>query len=518
MSFRAPDFMPAVSVSLTKAGARFHLPFRFITMLLRGFIRPKASWPFGPFRTRTAHVLHAAQAQLGPSAAPSAPDAGQADSSEAASFYSGRFTFAGEAVLSTPDELFRHKAASEAWRKERDSLAWLRHFSVKPRRLHVYYLARLMDGWMASSASSWNMQAETERLNNLAAVLPGLSGCAGEREKAVFRQALTLQCARVEHLKPHDPQAAVQQSLSFLHLARNSGGFAQLKEKAWAQLSSSLTQIVMADGGDAWQSPERAIALADALHDVLGENAGAPVDVLAAQDRLLAYIAMLNFGQGQWSADIAGEVPPELEGRLVGVHAISHAAQAGRTRLQQGDTCLLAHWGREFNLAFFEIALRGKPLFLIHGGEGAPAGAAKPAQYEGGLAQGEMLSMAWHGEGFGHERRIYLSADGKDIRFEDGRTGGKGPQSVWIDLPPRCKVLRSQDKAGANIYMPDGSGWQLRVRSAGISCTEAGRSLKITAFDGAGPCMQWALKKHPSARPRGGKSQKPAAQDSELPF
>lgn len=491
-------------------------------MLLRGLIRPRAYWPFGLFRPPPAHVLHAAQ---GSAAGLAKPEGACADPAEAHAYYCGRFTFAGEAVSASPENLFSLTQASAEWRDERDGLSWLRHFSASPRRLHTFYLARLLDGWMAASSSSRDMRIETSRLNYLAEALAGPAAQAGEREKAVFRRSLDMQCARVMQLRAREPREAFLQSVSLIGLARGNEAFRHLQDEAFAQLAACLPHIVMADGSDATGDIDLALATASALAGLIaGEEPGSlPGAVMSACDRLLAYLAMFRLGPELWSAAVCAGVCTEIEARLEGIHPASHAPQGGQTLLRQAETRILAHWGRDFDRAFLEIAQRGQALFLIHPGEGAPRGAPQGARHEGGMAEGELLSMSWAGpEAAGQEagcgRSVYLSADGKDIRFEDSGAGEMRAPDIRIDLPSKCRILRTQDRGGANIYMADGSGWQLRVRGAWISAAESGRSLKITSRDGAEGCVQWALKKHPSAKSRGGKPQKRPERESELPF
>lgn len=490
-------------------------------MLLRGLIRPRAYWPFGLFRPPPAHVLHAARR---PPAGLCKPDGTSADPAgdpaEAHAYYCGRFTFAGETVVASPETLFSLASASAAWQQERDSLSWLRHFCANPRRLHSFYLARLLDGWMAASASSRAMQIESTRLNNLGGALAGLAGQAGTREQAVFAHSLHMQCARLMQIKAREPHEAFLQSASLLGLARRNEAFRHLQEEARAQLANCLPHIVMADGSTAEGDAAFAVATGAALTGLLaGEEPGTfPAAVMSAGDRLFAYLAMFRFAPGLWSAAVRTEISAALEAQLDGIHPASHAAQGGRTLLRQADTRILAHWGRNFDQAFLEISQRGQALFVVHAGEGAPRGAPQAARHEGGMAEGEFLAMSWAGPEGNCGRSVYLSADGKDIRFEDSGAGERRAPDIRIDLPSTCRVLRTQDRSGANIYMADGSGWQLRVRGARISAADSGGSLRVAGLDGSDGRVQWALKKHPSAKPRGAKPQKPPERESELPF
>ncbi len=442
------------------------------------------------------------------------------DASEADAYYCARYRFAGETVTAAPEELFVLTRPSPAWRHERDGLSWLKHFCAAPRRLHVFYLARLMDGWMTASSPTRNIHAESERLDNLAATLPLLGRDCGAREQAIFRNALEMQCARLLQTKSHGPEESVAQAASLLGLARRDDRFGRLTEGAWKQLAASLPQLIMADGSDIWRDADRAMKLADALAKLLeGDVGGAvPPAVMVARDKLLAYLAMFRLGPGLWSSAVSGDVPAHLEAFFEGIHPISHAAFGGRTLLQQAETRILAHWGEDFRETYVEIAHMGKPVLLIHQAKDAPPADPQPPRHEAGSGEGELLCASWVSEETSLGKTFYLSAGGKDMRFEECWKDGRGSAGIVIRLQPNCKILRMQDGLGANIYLPDGSGWQLKVRGASISREGTGNGLWISGPKSEVGCIQWALKKHPSSRPRGGRSQKRTEQDSELPF
>jgi hypothetical protein len=492
-----------------------------MAMLLRGLIRPKGLWPIGLFRALPAHVFQAVQgtrllsADLAEDVHDAAPNALEADS-----YYCARYRFAGEIVTASPEELFVLTQPSVAWRNERDGLSWLKHFCAAPRRLHVFYLAQLMDGWMTASAPTRSMHAESERLNNLAATLPLLGPVCGTREQDIFKNALEAQCARLLQLKPRGPEESVVQAASLLGLARHDDRFGRLAEGGWKQLAANLPQLIMADGSDIWRDTDRAMGLAGTLTKLLeGEGSGVvPPAVMAARDRLLSYLAMFRLAPRLWSSAVSTEVPAHLEALFDGIHPVGHASSGGRTLLQQADTRVLVHWGEDFRETYVEIAHMGSPVFLVHQAKGATSASSQPPRREVENGEGELLCASWVSHDVSFAKTFYLSAGGKDMRFEECWKGGCGCSGIVIRLQPNCKVLRMQDGLGANIYQPDGSGWQLKIRGGIISREGTGNSLWISGHESESGCIQWALKKHPSSQPRGGRSQKRTEQDSELPF
>jgi hypothetical protein len=490
-------------------------------MQLRGLIRPKGLWPIGLFRALPAHVFQAAQGTR-PLSANLAEDVHDAapDTSEADAYYCARYRFAGETVTASPEDLFVLTRPSVAWRNERDGLSWLKHFSAAPRRLHVFYLARLMDGWMNASAPTRNMHTESSRLNHLAATLPLLGGVCGARERDIFKNALEVQCARLLQLKPHSPEESVMQAASLLGLRRRDDRFGRFAEAAWKQLAVNLPQLIMADGSDIWRDADRAMELAGTLAKLLEGDVSdvAPPAVLAARDRLLSYLAMFRLAPRLWSSAVSTDVPSHLEALFDGIHPVSHASSGGRTLLQQDDTRILVHWGEDFQDTYVEIAHMGSPIILVHQAKGASPANSQPPRHEAETGEGELLCTSWESDDVSLAKTFYLSAGGKDMRFEECWKGGCGRPGIVIRLQPNCKVLRMQDGLSANIYLPHGSGWQLKIRGGFMSREGTGNSLCISALESESGCIQWALKKHPSSQPRGGRSQKRTQDDSELPF
>jgi hypothetical protein len=489
-------------------------------MLLRGLIRPMAHWPFGLFRAPPAHVLQAVPSlslDVQGHAADLQPEPGDAEVAD--SFYCGSYDFAGETVTASPEELFSLSYPSARWRKERDDLGWLRHFAAKPRRLHVYFVARLLTSWMDASNASRDIAAESRRLDHIAATVVRLRDYAGAKEQAILRSALQLQCGRLLHLNAADPAEAVLRSLSILELACHDDLFLTLRDKAWKQLANSLPQLVLEDGSDVSGDTDKSIALAGRLAKFLTEfpQASVPAAVMAANDRLLAYVAMFRLGPSLWSSAITVEVPAELEIVIDAAHALGQANLGGRTLLQQGETSILAHWGGVFQEACLEIAHRGKPVIHIEHSAGGPLLPADAASHQAEPGKGELAGMTWSGHERSREKSVYLSADGSDIRFEECWHGPEEGSNILLRLPSQAKILLTHDATKAGFVLADDSYWQLKVSGARVAKSGLGLTLNVPPAGEDSVSIRWALKRLPP-RNRGGRSQRGRAPESELPF
>jgi uncharacterized heparinase superfamily protein len=62
-----------------------------------------------------------------------------------------------------------------------------------------------------------------------------------------------------------------------------------------------------------------------------------------------------------------------------------------------------------------------------------------------------------------HKRRLYLAADGEDLRGEDSFSGpAEHPFTIRFHLHPRVQASLSKDSHQALLRLPAGSGWRLR--------------------------------------------------------
>ncbi len=125
-----------------------------------------------------------------------------------------------------------------------------------------------------------------------------------------------------------------------------------------------------------------------------------------------------------------------------------------------------------------------------------------------------------------HNRRLYMSASGDELRGEDSLTGvendGRGgvpgnPENrafaIRFHLHPSVSSSLVQDGAAVLLRLPGGSGWRLRVGGAKIDMAEsiyfgssgAKRTQQLVLSgrtDGSGATVKWALRRE------GGKNSK----------
>jgi uncharacterized heparinase superfamily protein len=111
-----------------------------------------------------------------------------------------------------------------------------------------------------------------------------------------------------------------------------------------------------------------------------------------------------------------------------------------------------------------------------------------------------------------HRRRLYLAADGADLRGEDRldpyrRSARGAPFAVRFHLHPEVRASLAQGGDAALLRLPKGGGWELRAGGARLSLEPSiylGRGGEIRRCqqvvlsghcDAQGMKVKWALRR-----------------------
>ena len=113
-----------------------------------------------------------------------------------------------------------------------------------------------------------------------------------------------------------------------------------------------------------------------------------------------------------------------------------------------------------------------------------------------------------------HRRRLFLSADGADVRGEDMLTGSGGAAfAIRFHLHPKVKASLSQNGAFVLLRLPGGQGWRLRSGGAAMDLAdsvylgqrgEMKRNQQIVlsgTLSGSGTTVKWALRREEKRAP-----------------
>lgn len=110
--------------------------------------------------------------------------------------------------------------------------------------------------------------------------------------------------------------------------------------------------------------------------------------------------------------------------------------------------------------------------------------------------------------GLTHRRRIYLSAQGDDLRGEDQLTGAGGKSfALRFHLHPKVQASLIQEGGAALLRLPSGQGWRLRARGGEMTLAdsvylghagEVRRTRQVVVsgeLAGQGALIKWALRR-----------------------
>ena len=116
--------------------------------------------------------------------------------------------------------------------------------------------------------------------------------------------------------------------------------------------------------------------------------------------------------------------------------------------------------------------------------------------------------------GMTHRRRLYLTADGDNLRGEDILSGGDRVArfTIRFHLHPDVKASLTADGAGALLQLANGEGWRMRTGGAALVIADSvylGRAGEVSRTEqivlsgqlkGGATTIKWALSKFPAKK------------------
>jgi uncharacterized heparinase superfamily protein len=211
---------------------------------------------------------------------------------------------------------------------------------------------------------------------------------------------------------------------------------------------------------------------------------------------------------------------PASPGFDQGAHAGSFAIEVGigAERLITGCGAHPAdpNWDEALRAtaAHSTLAVSGQDSSLLLAGDGLasrPGFVSCKREEEAGAV---WLDLAHDGYasrfGLRHRRRLYMAADGEELRGEDrlntvGEPVGRLPVTVRFHLHPEVQATLAQNGHTVLLRLASGAGWRLRIDDAAVSLAEsvyagrrgrARRSQQVlveTAHEGEESWLRWAL-------------------------
>lgn len=396
----------------------------------------------------------------------------------------------------------------------------------------------LVADWMSHCDAHWDpLVCAPEVMGRRLANWVGHYDFFAASAEPAFRQALLLSASRqARHLARalpaglggRDALAAIKGLI--LAGACLPNGDALLRQ-GLRLLAAELPRQLLADGGHAERSPERLFEVLRDLVDIRAAlhaaESATPDQLQQTIDQMAPTLRLLQHGDSGLalfndSTECEGwQVDNVLQRAGARGRLMASAPSSGFQRLQAGRTIMLVDAGApsphgldkhaHAGTLSFELSV-GRERFIVNCGAHRGDGPWRQAQRltaahstlvldevnsaevgrDGGLRRrpervtckrdeqdgDHWLEMSHDGyrRRFGqvHRRRLYLSANGEDLRGED-RLEGNGGQAfaVHFHLHPAVKASLTQGHKAALLSLPKGGGWRFRAEGATLALEES---------------------------------------------
>ncbi len=448
----------------------------------------------------------------------------------------GVFRLAGQTIRE-PAPLGRPVGADEAWRSSFNSFAWLSDLMALGAGASPIARA-FVERWIAENATweaiAWRPDVLGRRLSHWLAE-PALVEVAGKVES---RNRLYVSANRqARHLSRVLPGGLTGSALiagikGLIYAGLGLTGGAKYLRIGLKQLAATLPRQLLADGGHVERSPAVQLSVLRDLVDIRAALHAAghepPAELSLAIDHMAPVLRMFQSGDGGLALfNDSGEGPAgAIDLVLLRANAkakpLASAPQSGFQRLAAGQALLIADAGvptppghdmhAHAGTLSFEFSHDDLRLIVNCGAQNAggewrlaqrataahstltvddtnssmlmPDGSGllrRPAIVACRREEAEgnsWLDMSHDGyqPGFGliHHRRLFLSADGSDLRGHDKLEGKGGKRfAIRFHLHPQAVANLAQDGQAVLLRLPGGAGFRLRSHGAEVSLAES---------------------------------------------
>jgi uncharacterized heparinase superfamily protein len=485
----------------------------------------------------------------------------------ASNLYRNRFILAGADLSGGTTSIFTATPPSEPWARELHGFGWLIHLAGGGLEMHRAFARTLIADWTARRhpriAHALPVRARRLKAAVLAAPLL-LAGSAQSFRDPFFRMMSRDATVLSVTSPPGDERLGA--ALALAYAATSLEGLEGLRAGAFERLEAALSAEILPDGGHLSRNPA---ALADLLIDLLPlrTTLGAAHQMLprafnGAIERMLPMLRFFAHGDDGLAAFQGVSAPMTRELRTVlGQDStlgrpLSHAPHSGYARLVQGSALVIADIGNDALCASplaFEFS-DGPSRIVVNCGlpssasgkwfaaarQQAAHSTATAIEAEASAASGPFerwfrqqtrlprprttgrVTQSEHGlllraidhafagrPGDLHERDIFLSASGNDLRGEDRFLAGERQSeigeraaAVRFHLHPAVKATLSQDGLSVMLILANKAGWRFSAKGGALSLEDsvyllgsgAPRNTQQIVIRGKGQ-INWAFKR-----------------------
>jgi uncharacterized heparinase superfamily protein len=436
---------------------------------------------------------------------------------------------------------WRHDGAGEIWFRELQSFEWLRDLRAVASQASRARARKLVVHWLDQHTSidpkPWSADLVGRRiaawLSHAEYLLKDSDASFAKR----FFHGLALQARHLSRTvrtgKDGAERLLALKGLLYSGLSLPEGE--KRRHQALKLLDGELARQILPDGGHFERSPSVHLATLRHLIDMRGSLIAAgqpsPEALNNAIDRMAPMLRAYRHGDGALALfnDSVEEEPWLIDLVLAQSgtkgRAQANAPHAGFRRVQAGRTLLItdhgapARHGRRAHAGTLSFELSaGKERLIVNCGpwHGADATWRKALRAtaahatltvndtnscelfdDGSIGVGPSQIAGWREEqegavwleashdgyrepfGLIHQRRLYVSPDGANVRGEDSLTravgGNRGGRSFTLrfHLHPDMQASLVQDGASVLLRPPSGNGWQMRASGGVLGLNES---------------------------------------------
>ncbi|WP_421789691.1 heparinase II/III family protein [Hyphobacterium sp.] len=456
-----------------------------------------------------------------------------ADAAKGASILDGRYLFAGQLLES--ENPFPEPAPSLRFAETLHGFDWLRDLLACRDESAEARAGQLVDSWWASfskwSSFAWAPELAAKRLINWA-LAPGLFRADLNRQSAFLQQARHLKSS-ARHARPGLDEIRCGTALMLSGALFDDS---KLRDAGLAILQRTLPRQVWTDGGHYSRTPSAAseilgllilIDIAEAHH-----NRDTPDVISRAIDRITPILRFFRLGDGglvEFHGGGEGDIRAIdhlLGARDTGTKSFGFAPNSGYQRIEAGGAVIVMDVGKpaasssaHASALAMEMSAGGQRLVVNCGWtdkqpdnwrEAVRATAAHSTLTIEETSSARLLAEGWKRRllgsrfeeiaehvfarrneedigtwveaghdgyagqfGLHHRRRLFLAADGGDLRGEDGlfRPVDYGPPddvdrrwrfAIRFHLHPSIRASLARDGMSALLVLANGDGWRFR--------------------------------------------------------
>ena len=425
----------------------------------------------------------------------------------------GKFTFSGTSITGLPPKLFDLTPPNSEWAASLHSLTWLNHFVASGHELHRIVARLLVEKWGEQPAGKFNSTVHANALISLSLAAHFLVDTSSTFKAAYFA-IIEKHIRRVASLRTANVTDRLLQIISLQYASLAFRTPLALRDDANVKFCDVINQVILPDGGHVSRDPlqllETLLNIIPIRDAMLAHHQAVPQPLSAAIERMVPMLRMLSHGdhglahfQGAGNARMA-TIKSILERDKVHGRPLLLAPHSGYCRLAHRSGLLIVDVGEpatcnsslalEFSDGQHRIFSNcGMPLAASAAWQNAAASLAAHNTLEvDGFAfgtqsapqaevinspRGSLASCQNHMSGKAgnivHERSLFLSQDGRDLRGEDKLSSTENGFTIRFHLHPAVKATSIRNGSKIVLVLPNRAAWNFSARGGVLSLEES---------------------------------------------